>query len=885
MTQESGNNEDSSNGVSDGDQNESILDLPSKLEQYSARGDSIIEELERKGRSLNIAKAEYRNRLIFYIATLIVLFAATTVSYLFFRKYLIGAITATLVTLFLELFVVIYSNFLDFDVPTLRSGWSQFKNSMLYNLRQLDKFVDMTLRRGEHKLLIQDFKSKTKHVLRRYGLLEVPGIEHQIDIFESPTDIELALMEEMAKKLSSMGIVEDIFRLIYLEYPFPQNHTIYGEIRGDLEKFLDLQKMLVDTGTIKLEYDIPFEKSVLKAIMSRMTAFDLELLHSSLIEENIEIRKLKSSINNLIQTYFPNRKIGSLDGGIQYRGISELKSEYVKRLSKLCGTEERVVEYFLLSFIPLSVTDSRWNQLKKNEDFLQRLCEVMLKEGVIRSSSSPQELVEILKGVHTFSPETFQVRISSFEEVLSFAKDYQKFLKRIGAVPKSEMINTNDIFNLCNSITDHLERVVALAVEITQEYDILKSAYLSELPNFANIISESLLILHLFRIQSPILNSLCMKFSSHEDTVGILYEYAVLSDTERVSSQDLDKTIFSAISTYDNSAARNDRYFLPFKEKMSVGVLYTSITSLDSYMMDSIRRDVKAINHKISDVSSLEIFKQSVKELLEDGLLGSNIQSLLDYGTVSAFILTKDANSKGNVIPLVDKIGRENNIMMEQGSGEHTRFGMIPREETFEEFSERFDKIYREECLRDGHEDIYNTTTLNLYRFVPSRSFTRIVGVRDDSSVVDVIGKLIKGENFPSAEKISILASLSGQESSQLSVKTIIIRAIDRINLIDLLCQKGKKDGYTLGVLSHLSNEEKEKLDNAIRKHFSVNSLSSLCKLIHRVSLADEKRVLENFELSLFNGLNRKNRSVEFRNDVMYSFDKLKSIGSVLNSL
>ncbi len=885
MTQEGKKNKDSSNSVPDEDQNESIFDLPSKLEQDSTKGESALKEMEKQGRSLNIAKSKYRARLKYYIAILFVLFLITFIFYFYFRKYLLDSIIAILFALFVQLFVVMFSHFLDFDVPTSTEEWPQVKNSMTYDFRQINNFVDMTLKRGEHNLLIQDFKSKTKFALRRYNLLEIPGIEHQTNIFSSPTDDDLALMEEMAKKLSTMGLDKDIFKLIYLEHSFPRNQTVYEDIKKDLEKFQELQNMLVDSETIKLESDIPFEKSVLKTVSSRMTAFDLESLRSSLNEEHIEIRKLKSSIKDLIQTYFPKRRIGSLDDKVEYHGISELKSEYVKRLSALCETEERVIEYFLFSIIPLSVSDSKWNQLKEDENLLQRVCEVMLKEEVIHSSASPQELVIILRGINVLSPETFQARIANLEEALSFAKDFQSFLKRIEANKTRKMMNTNEVFSLCNSIGDRMERIIALAFEITKIYDISKSAYLSKLPNSGEIISESLLLLYLFRIQSPMLNSLCTRFSSHEDTVGILYEYAVLSDTERVSSEDLDRTILSAISEYDNASARNDRYFLPFKEKMSAGVLYTSITSLDSYTMSSIEKDVKELNNKISDVSSLEIFKKSVKELLEDELLGDEVQSLLDYGTVSAFILTKDARSKGNVMPLVNKIGEENHIMMKQGSGEHTRFGIIPRGETFEKFSERFNEIYKRECSQPEQKEVYETTTLNLYRFVPSRNFTRTVGVKDGNSVLNVIGKLITSEGFPFDEKISILASLSGKGNSHDSVKIIIERALDKINLIDFLLEKGKKDGHTFGVLNDLSDEEKKKLDAEIRTCFSVNSLSSLCKLIQRDSLVDEEIVIKKIKHSLFTVLKPKKITSEFGNDVKYSFEQLKSVGSVLNTI
>ena len=434
-------------------------------------------------------------------------------------------------------------------------------------------------------------------------------------------------------------------------------------------------------------------------------------------------------------------------------------------------------------------------------------------------------------------------------------------------------------------MTDKIERLFQLAVKLIEEFEIDKSTPLSLITNAKETISESFLAIYLYRKQNPFLESICSRIFSHQDSVGILYNYAVLSDTEGTATEDLDKLILVAISQYDQNKTVNDRYYLQFKEKLGSGILYTSIKRLDSYVMMEIRDQVGVINSKISDVSSLEVFKNSLKELLNDKLVGSKIGSLLNYGTVNAFLLTKDPRSKGNVIPLIDEMSKNNDIFLDDGSGASTRFGLIPFGTSFEEFSDRFEKLYKREAGILGNQDILGSTTLNLYKIVPSKSFTKVIGVNDESLVIKAISEIIKGDKFPSGDKISILASLNGESDGRRSVGHIITDAIDGINIIDFAMGKASMEQFNLSILSKVPLENRLKFNGDLLRYFSVETVSAFSKLIYKSATENNERAYKKFEHGVFMALKRSNSTNELKNDIEFLFNKVRSLGQVLGTI
>lgn len=858
----------------------------STLEKYSVTGDSAIESLEKNGAKLNDAKKKYRISLFFYIVTLIVIFLGSVIVFFYFSKYLIKAFIAILITLFIELITVFYLNLFDFDIPTSGNNWNTFKTSMLYDLRNINRFVDAKLKKKEHLLFIDQFKRKAKYTLSRYGLIEIAGVERCVDSFDSTVDDELSLMGSLSTSLAKLGISDKVFKLFYLEVPFPNNYIVFLEIKNSRNKELEkLQRILIDSGRVKLDLDIPFQTDILLSVLKTMDNFSFDKVLVEMDDKVVEVRKMKNTFKNLIKTYFPNRAVADIDEGIVYSSISDLETAYIEKISKVYGVDFRVIQFLFSTIQPSSTGTDLISELRKDDLFLESLCKSMLDEGVIRSNSKPRELVEILKGIRILTPEALQARISTYEDMLVLSRDFRLFLNNIGAKSIGEPLTTEEIFDLCNSVNDSFERTIQVARKLTSEYSIDKSKCLIETSDSLEAISKCILAVYLYRKQNSLLSNLCTRISSDRDAAGILYDYAVISDTEPTSSHGLERLLLTAISKYDRSKTSIDRYFLSFKEKLSVGVLYTSIMALDNYIMGQIRKDVHAINSKLTSVSSLEIFKKSLKDLLDDTLIGANIESLLDYGTVSAFILTKDTMSKGNVLPLVDELAEKHDISMEVGSGEHTRFGMIPKDVSFEEFSSRFEKLFKDEISRRRNDEISSSVSLNLYKFIPSRNFTKVIGIRDESPVIEVIGKLIKGKRFPSEEKLSILASLAGESESRKSVGSIISAAIDRINIIDLALERGVKEKTVLKVMSTIPSEDKTKLNKCLAQFFSVSDLPSLCKYIHRNALTDENRVYTKFRSGVFDCLNRKNMTAEFDSDTRFMFEKLKDIGAIIGTV
>lgn len=841
--------------------------------------------MEQYGETLGNANDKYQSHLLYYISLLIAVFLLLISFYFLDFGQFIYTLIGVLVVLVLELWLLLKSAAFNLIIPTTGENWKKFEKSFLYDLSNLNPFFRMIIKRSEHDRLVSQFRRKSLYVLSRFGLLEIPDVQRVVEAFESVSDDEHIMIGELSKEVEKLSINKDIFELFYYEFPIADNGDILQGIKNKNNEFQLLLKTLIGAGTIRIELDAPFDIGILSHILKSVDNFSLDEVRKRFTDQKMETRKLESNVRRLIEMYFPNRAIENINGGISFAGISFLVDSYIKKLSSIYKVDSEILWYLYHSIEPSANGEMFIETFKDKDKFLKKLCKLMLAEGVIRSYSSPEELVEILKAFPRLSPEALQIKISDYEDAFSFTKEFRDFIKRTGAINRNSCITINTVFELCTKVTDKIERLFQLAVKLIEEFEIDKSTPLSLITNAKETISESFLAIYLYRKQNPFLESICSRIFSHQDSVGILYNYAVLSDTEGTATEDLDKLILVAISQYDQNKTVNDRYYLQFKEKLGSGILYTSIKRLDSYVMMEIRDQVGVINSKISDVSSLEVFKNSLKELLNDKLVGSKIGSLLNYGTVNAFLLTKDPRSKGNVIPLIDEMSKNNDIFLDDGSGASTRFGLIPFGTSFEEFSDRFEKLYKREAGILGNQDILGSTTLNLYKIVPSKSFTKVIGVNDESLVIKAISEIIKGDKFPSGDKISILASLNGESDGRRSVGHIITDAIDGINIIDFAMGKASMEQFNLSILSKVPLENRLKFNGDLLRYFSVETVSAFSKLIYKSATENNERAYKKFEHGVFMALKRSNSTNELKNDIEFLFNKVRSLGQVLGTI
>ena len=881
------NNSDAYNGGKESSLDEEYLkDLPQKIQSQVQTGTFALKELEQYGETLGNANDKYKSRLLFNLFFLIAVFLLIITLYFLDFGLFIFTVIGILVALVLELWSLLKSDAFNLMIPTTGENWKKFEKSFLYDLSNLNPFFRMIIKRSEHDRLVSQFRRKSLYVLSRFGLLEIPDVQRVVEAFESVSDDEHIMISELSKEVENLSINKDIFELFYYEFPIADNGEILQGIKNKNYVFQLLLKILIGAGTIRVELDAPFDIGILSHILKSVDNFSLDEVRERFTDQKMEARKLESNMRRLIEIYFPNHAIENINDGILFTGISFLEDSYIKRLSSIYNVDSEILWYVYHS-IECSAKGEMFIETFKDKDkFLEKLCKVMLAEGVIRSHSTPEELVVILKAFPRLSPEALQIKISDYEDTFSFTKEFREFIKRTGAIHINTSLSINAVFELCTQVTGKVERLFQLAVKLIEEFEIDRSPSLSLVAKGKEAISESFLAIYLYRKQNPFLESICSRIFSHQDSVGILYDYAVLSDTEGISTEDLDKLILVVISQYDQNKTVNDRYYLQFKEKLGNGILYTSIKRLDSYVMTEIRDQVGVINSKFSDVSSLEVFKQALKGLLNDKLIGSKIESLLNYGTVNAFLLTKDPRSKGNVIPLIDKMSKNNDFFLDNGSGTNTRFGLIPFGTTFEEFSDRFEKLYKREAGTSGNKEILGSTTLNLYKIVPSKSFTKVIGVNDESSVIKAISEIIKGDEFPSGDKISILASLTGESDGRRSVGHIIEDAIDGINIIDFAMGKASKEQFNLSILSKVPLENRLKFNGDLLHSFSVETVSAFSKLIYKSATESNERVYEKFEQGVLMVLKRSsNLTNELKNDIEFLFNKLKSLGQVLDTI
>lgn len=866
------------------DEEESLNDLPTSLQKDIDQGDNVLKDIESKGDQVLNANKKFKSRVTYALCVIIILFIITLSFYVFKRSLFIETVFPLIVSFIISLTIVFFSTISSLQISTDGTSWASFKGDFIYHFRRVSKYVDMQLATKEHKLEIEQFIDKNKFVLNKFGLLELPGVKGVIDKFNSASETESMWMEEISDELTHLDLLKSVYKLLFFEHASAKNEELFQGVKSDKEAFEFLKNLLIRNSIMKLYGEPIWKMETLDYVLRRSKVFDLEELRNNMRDIFSEISYSLGTANNVIKIYFPSKIVNDLHRSDPPSDFDKLDPYFINIIAKIYNCNEDVISYFFYSVSPSPNGLQTIQKLKDEAGFLEKVIRTLLDEEVISSNSSPSDLALILKDMPSLKPEELQRKISNYEGMLVLSREFKKFIIDIGGEVGDYEKSTKDVFEVCNSTQDKLRRTLEIANLVVKGFDIKMSEYLSKRVKKENSISQSLLLSYLFRSHDPLLLEACKSASSDDDAVGILYRYAILADTEGTSSGDIEKLILKAIENYPIEDSVGDRYLPIFKEKLSMGSLRTSIKELDSYVLGEIQKNVNDIKEKMSEFRQLDVFKRSLKDLFESTLVREKIQSLLEYGTVNAFMMTKDTMSEGKVWKLVEKIASENKIILGAKSGSNTRFGLLSRGTTFESFAKSFEEMYNKEVLKQENEKIYKSVTLYLYKFVPSRDFTAIVGVSRDSIFTE-IGSLLKGDNVSQEEKISLLASLEGQADTKKSVREIIFNSVNNIDVVDFVVELSKKEKVKVSVLEDLSKEDKQNFSIDIRKKYSAKDLKTLYVQLYKDASKDDKISLEKFREEVYESMNRKNHTDEMNRAVEYLYKTLKNLGVVLSSI
>lgn len=866
------------------DENENLSKLPGLLEKVATDGDAVINGIESSKGQLTKFINKFKNHIVaqsflILLSTFVLIFF-----YFFERSLFIETVFSLFVVFLVNLVIVLYTNALSFQITNDSDSWTSFKNSLLYSLRHLNGYIDLQISQREHRLYLEQFRDKSQYVMVKFGLIGYPGIERAINSFNSASESEDMWIEELSEALDSLGVPKPVFKLMFFEPAFAENERIFHEVKSDVMAYGYLRNVLVGNSLIKVDPTNIMEIEAFDYVLRTATGFKLEKLR---IDTGRILTELNTSLNTakaVITIYFPYSVVHELPFICSASDFENLDNYFINAIAKTYSCDNDVISFLFYPLKPSATGIKVIQELRAEHDFLEKLIRFLLKQGIIISGSNPSDLVQIVNDMLFFSPEALQTRISNYEDTLFLSREFRKFIVDIGAEARNNKIGAEEVFEICNSIQNKLDRALNIAVLVIREFELKISQYFSRKENMESALSKALLLLFLFRIQSPMLREACIVASSDVDTVGMLYDYAIISDVERSSLESTGELILKTVKSYSRENSVKDRYFMPFREALSRGVLYKSITELDRFEMDKIYEEVNNIDKKISDISKLDVFKKSLRDLLENALVGEKIESLLEYGTVNAFIMTKDTKSRGNVWEMVEKVAKKNKLVLGAISGGNTRFGLVPRNVSFESFSKSFETLYYKEASKPENQSILGSTTLNLFRFVPSRGYTKVVGA-SKYSISEEIGDLLMGEGISQDEKISLLASLEGHADTRRSVGQIISSAVNKINVIDFITELARNELRELNAFPDMSNSEKMEFETEIRRQYSVQDLKNLSVLIYRNAEKEDDRAFNRFRDIVYRAMHRKNRREETENTVRYLYEKMKDLGMILSSI
>jgi hypothetical protein len=874
--------------LDDSDHELDIDNLPQELEKGIGYGEKVVETLTEQGRKLESYKERFKKLLSRTMSLIAVVFISFLFAYFFESKWIVEMVFGLIaISLFLAIFWARETRLSAFNDPTDGRSWENFKKEFVYALRNVNKYVNLVLREEEHKLEIDNFKVKIRYTIKKLGYGKILNIENKIGVFKSSYENEEMWIDEFFDKIKDyLSISRNIFKLFYFESSNADSSPIYDNVKSKKEEYDQLKELLIQNAIVKIE-DEEIEKQALSYILEMSRDFSIDNIQRKLDREVMYFKKLKQDALNLINIYLPLRPVSNIEENWKFN-FARLENSFIDRINNIYEKDEEVLT-FLLNDIRRESNGIKFNNSKWKEiSFKRKLSDFLLAEGVIRTELNAEELTEVIENLKTFSLELFKNKISSFQEYFKLSRNFINFLNEIGMKSTNAEITINEISRIYDATDYSLERILEICESIIKKYDFMASSSLQQAASKYTTIAESTLAIYFNKIGDTRRKDLFKKISTNDDSAGILYYFATLKDTELLSSEYNEKLIIKAISGYDHDKITEERYFLQYKERLVNGILYTSIRELDSYKIEKIRRGIKTLSGNLNEFSSTESFKNALSELLEYRLKPNVVESLLEYGTVNAFLITKDSTTKeGKVWKFFEEITKDR-IVMDKGSGSNTRFGLIPPVYTFESFTREVEKFYVQEVrnLEESSRKIYGKIVVNIYRFLPSKSFVATIGNFENKDIIlKRIGKLIRQDDNPVNEKINILASLQWEVNAEKSIGSIIQTAINKINIFSFIQEKAKTEGRSFVIFSKLDDEKKQDLQKKVIYSYKVEDLSSFCKLLYREKKENKDNAKEIFRMKMMESLNRKNETGVFMDEIEFSFEKMAKLGEVLATI
>ena len=471
-------------------------------------------------------------------------------------------------------------------------------------------------------------------------------------------------------------------------------------------------------------------------------------------------------------------------------------------------------------------------------------------------------LLTIMKSMSDFDVMKLQVLHGKYATLITYSDKILDFLRNERIVPKKEAL---DFVTLHEVIGEKIEASTFEQLKTLIEYIMKQNGTFSSLgtQEMRDIIVAAA-ALFLSQQEDAIAAEACMEAAQYSLASKVLYQCINLRDKKLGKTTVCLKNIAEAVigEKYKDYDLLSD-----FKSKLAQGLL---VRSLQELLLASIKKVEEEFGRTEELRMTLAEMKEELTAFFNIELHEDSVALLLNTGIISAYLITTSSGApvfsgviEGTLVDSCNKLATqdpsfEKLLQLETeekvAGGRHTRVGLVPLNMHFEDFSDRFHKLFAEATasyIGLHPEDAQKDYSINLIRIFPSDvSFKLIQGTQAAeakplTNPVETIKNLMI-EKFDLVSNLEFVVSLKGEEPKT-TMKNIVTTIINTETSIYSLTKSSV--GHIVSkhpkLLEKMENRE---FDKELESKRNCRNLSELAIIVHKIKTENITEVMEAFE-------------------------------------
>jgi len=525
---------------------------------------------------------------------------------------------------------------------------------------------------------------------------------------------------------------------------------------------------------------------------------------------------------------------------------------------------------------------------------IDQLAALLIARSFITKSKFNVNTVILLKTQPTLNLNSFVSAYIRYETLSERLDAFYPFLGINGILNRLIPLEMQEILATCpvqvNEPTEN--QLMHLALKITGW--TFEETQLDDAQHYDLALASTAMFLRTYGYSGH--SSLCQEASRSPFAIKVLFQYITIAAEQRLSGsrETMKNAVLQAVQ-----GVVSDTTFDYFKSELSAGNLVPSADFLLLKFNQEVRKEYKDLQTKGFETQILDNYLDPIKLLLYESINETVVREFLLNQVLSAYLLTVPGGVAGitfvrdyfdYIVKAENQLASEkadnsyvNMVQLQTGGGKATRIGLVPLELTFEDFSSKFDQVWKRAVhLRNKDENISKSLPCFIIRIFPSedglKEIMPIQGV--GSKPLEIIRELIR-DSSTIDNSVSLLSLIQKAPNG----RSALIKAIQGIF-------DSKKSSLRLMVADHsgilnksldlTSKFERKEIDRNLMKVYEVDLISQLGKkieeqVLHSGEIVARKEFFEHIEKAFEN--NNEITPEEKERLMQAIFARLQSIG------